>query len=191
MDVAKVLVEVNPMKPLPQNICFRDRDQCSTTIQVNYPWLPPRCTSCDGWGHIVKDCSKLKSLIILQWGKSLEKQSGSSATGKEVVLKLLDDLERVEVNQLNHNVDAGNNLSLVESVRSDLSKTHEEGDWSMNGRHLSPGYKEFSQPAGKVEFPNGFWFEAITGKKARLRRMRRIQCRRLGNLLVIKLRGVL
>lgn len=37
MDVARVLVEVNLMKPLPQKISFKDRNQCNTTVEVIYP----------------------------------------------------------------------------------------------------------------------------------------------------------
>lgn len=132
MDVPTVLVEVNLMKPLPEKICFKDKNQGSITVEVKYPWLPPRCTSCNGWGHIMIDCTKNLPIVLQRkqslekqyeesvTGKevvlkqSLEKQIGESATGKEVVLKLLDDLERVDVRKQNLNMRKENNLQLVE-----------------------------------------------------------------------------
>ena len=132
MDVPTVLVEVNLMKPLPEKICFKDKNQGSITVEVKYPCLPPRCTSCNGWGHIMIDCAKNLPIVLQrkqslekQYGESvtgkevvlkqsLEKQIGESATGKEVVLKLLADLERVDVRKQNLNMRKENNLQLVE-----------------------------------------------------------------------------
>ena len=51
LDVARVLVEVDLGKPLPQKICFKGRDGEDTTVLVHYPWLPPRCGVCAKWGH--------------------------------------------------------------------------------------------------------------------------------------------
>ena len=132
MDVPTVLVEVNLTKPLPEKICFKDKNQGSITVEVKYPCLPPRCTSCNGWGHIMIDCAKNLPIVLQrkqslekQYGESvtgkevvlkqsLEKQIGESATGKEVVLKLLADLERVDVRKQNLNMRKENNLQLVE-----------------------------------------------------------------------------
>ena len=37
MDVARVLVEVDLTKPIPQKICFKDRNQRNITVEVVYP----------------------------------------------------------------------------------------------------------------------------------------------------------
>ena len=202
MDVARVLVEVNLIKPLLQKICFRDRDQPGVTVQVNYPWLPPRCTSCDGWGHFLKDFTKIPSHNILHRGHIMEKQSKMSSSGlqsevsgkqsddlasgkqsadlasgkqseslvncekseisvsagpgmgKEVVLRLLDDLSRVEVISQNQLAANSSNLNEVES--GDLTKSLEEGNSIDNGSSLSPGHPKHPRPVGGVESPNGF-----------------------------------
>ncbi|KAH0898345.1 LOW QUALITY PROTEIN: hypothetical protein HID58_047913 [Brassica napus] len=62
--------------------------------------------------HDEKGGESLVSEVVLK--QSLEKQIGESATGKEVVLKLLDDLERVDVRKQNLNMRKENNLQLVE-----------------------------------------------------------------------------
>ncbi|CAN6890153.1 unnamed protein product [Brassica oleracea] len=202
MDVARVLVEVNLIKPLLQKICFRDRDQPGVTVQVNYPWLPPRCTSCDRWGHFLKDFTKIPSHNILHRGHIMEKQSKMSSSGlqsevsgkqsddlasgkqstdlafgkqseslvncekseisvsagpgmgKEVVLRLLDDLSRVEVISQNQLAANSSNLNEVES--GDLTKSLEEGNSIDNGSSLSPGHPKHPRPVGGVESPNGF-----------------------------------
>ncbi|KAL0696022.1 hypothetical protein Bca4012_063202 [Brassica carinata] len=98
MDVARVLVEVNLTKLLPQKICFKDRNQCNVTVEVIYPWLPPRCSLCDVWGHLGKDCVKPKEVHIMQREDSLEKKD-MDVMGKDVVLQLMGELEKVEVRQ--------------------------------------------------------------------------------------------
>uniref|UniRef100_A0A0D3AH44 Uncharacterized protein n=2 Tax=Brassica TaxID=3705 RepID=A0A0D3AH44_BRAOL len=61
-----MLVEVDFQKPLPQKICFVDRDGTEVTVEVSYPWLPPCCGNCTKWGHTDKDCQVVKTLAILQ-----------------------------------------------------------------------------------------------------------------------------
>lgn len=170
MDVARVLVEVNLMKPLPQKICFKNRDQERVIVQVHYPWLPSRCTSCDGWGHLVQDCTKVKQYTILQRNQTVEKevnvtdsdmQLGKSAAaeptkGKEVVLKLLDDLEKGVVNPGSARVATGASKKHVEVGSSGLSVSQKEGEWRLNGRPVSPRRINLTVPGRGVESPNGF-----------------------------------
>ncbi|KAF8050691.1 hypothetical protein N665_1903s0001 [Sinapis alba] len=46
MDVARVLVEVDLTKPLPNKISFQNKEGIHVTVSISYPWLPPRCLSC-------------------------------------------------------------------------------------------------------------------------------------------------
>lgn len=57
LDVARLLVVMNLENPLPESILIKGT---STTIQLSYPWLPPRCSLCHQWGHIDKECGKAK-----------------------------------------------------------------------------------------------------------------------------------
>ena len=67
LDVAHVLVEVNLHEPLVEKIEFKDKGGEQCEIDVKYPWLPPRCTACKGWGHKGTDC-KQGSVSILKRG---------------------------------------------------------------------------------------------------------------------------
>lgn len=49
LDVARVLVEVNLHNTLIEKINFHDANGEEVTIEVLYPWLPPRCTVCLAW----------------------------------------------------------------------------------------------------------------------------------------------
>ncbi|RID65616.1 hypothetical protein BRARA_D00800 [Brassica rapa] len=80
LDVARVLVEVDLGKPLPQKICFKGRDGEDTTVLVHYPWLPPRCGKTSE-GNMEG---------------SVEKVLGQRQ-GKEVVSDLLNELEKSPV----------------------------------------------------------------------------------------------
>lgn len=57
LDIARLLVVLNLEKPLPDRISIRGT---YLTIQVTYPWLPPRCTLCQVWGHVGKECGTVK-----------------------------------------------------------------------------------------------------------------------------------
>lgn len=55
---ARVLVEVNLEKPLPQILQLSDpSDGQSYEVNVSIPWLLPRCSSCQKWGHSALDCN--------------------------------------------------------------------------------------------------------------------------------------
>lgn len=60
MDVARLLVEVDLTKPLPNKISFKGKDGEDVLVSVSYLWLPPRCVSCSKWGHVGKDCKFVK-----------------------------------------------------------------------------------------------------------------------------------
>ncbi|KAJ4917338.1 Uncharacterized protein Rs2_02888 [Raphanus sativus] len=96
MDVARVLVEVNLMKPLLPKICFMDKDQRHVTVLVKYMWLPPCCTTCNGWGHVETECKAQKAHILLpreQSGTNLVETPGKA---KEMVLEFLDELGQAQ-----------------------------------------------------------------------------------------------
>ena len=116
----------------------------------------------------MKDCAKPNSQIVLQRKQSLDKQHEVPAVGKgmgkEVVLKLLDDLERVEVQTQNINISKENDMqrlvtALVEdrplSEPTNLQEEQVEV-WETNGRPISPRVGNSSHCNVIVESPNGF-----------------------------------
>lgn len=100
-DVARVLVEVNLQQPLVEKITFTNQEGQKVDIGVAYPWLPPRCTVCKGWGHKGSDCVGSNVVIL---SKSIEDTPSAIATvvrvedegnglRKNAVADLLRDLE--------------------------------------------------------------------------------------------------
>ncbi|KAG2250733.1 hypothetical protein Bca52824_080869 [Brassica carinata] len=64
LDMARILVEVDLHKTLVENITFTDKAGASHEVEVNYPWLPPRCNVCCRWGHKGQDCSSKEIKIL-------------------------------------------------------------------------------------------------------------------------------
>jgi len=59
-EEAKVFVEVDFTKKLPKCFSFKSEKGGDTVVEYVYPWLPPRCNSCDRWGHLSTDCLSRK-----------------------------------------------------------------------------------------------------------------------------------
>lgn len=83
LDVARILVVVNLDKPLPDSICLNSNP--ATIINVSYPWLPPRCVSCQSWGHLENDCSLMRkgSAIAVDTNSTLLGKSPSPVVAKD------------------------------------------------------------------------------------------------------------
>lgn len=58
LGYARVLVEIYVESECPREIVIFRNIGDSITIGVEYPWLPPKCTLCGGFGHAVYACSK-------------------------------------------------------------------------------------------------------------------------------------
>lgn len=56
LDISRVLAEVNLHDPLVEKIEFKDKNVIKCEIEFKYPWLPPRCCVCKGWGHKGSEC---------------------------------------------------------------------------------------------------------------------------------------
>uniref|UniRef100_A0A0D3ECX5 DUF4283 domain-containing protein n=1 Tax=Brassica oleracea var. oleracea TaxID=109376 RepID=A0A0D3ECX5_BRAOL len=74
LDVARALVEVNLHQPLVEKISFKDNAGSAHEVEVNFPWLPPRCSVCRSWGNKGQDCSS-KEIRILN--KKVEEAAAS------------------------------------------------------------------------------------------------------------------
>lgn len=55
-EEAKVFVEADMTKELPQSHHFKSKSGVATDIQFEYPWLPSKCTLCSRWGHAATAC---------------------------------------------------------------------------------------------------------------------------------------
>ncbi|KAJ4875985.1 hypothetical protein Rs2_41003 [Raphanus sativus] len=157
MDVARVLVEVDLTKPLPNKISFQDRVRQDVLVTISYPWLPPRCLNCSRWGHSATDCQTMMSppveksqadtgnvdvendTVVLEGFAS---KDATERTSTEIVTKLLTELESISGKE---------NLSgksLPSEVKAQLRCEHVErpiveDEWSLvttkSGGIPSPG----------------------------------------------------
>lgn len=66
-EEAKVFVEADLTKELPKSHHFKSKLGVAADVQFEYPWLPPKCSICSGWGHTGQTCGgKGKKLRILK-----------------------------------------------------------------------------------------------------------------------------
>lgn len=57
-EVAKILVRVNLLKELPTRVVSGFSNGREIEIEVSYPWLPPKCSVCDQFGHATSSCNR-------------------------------------------------------------------------------------------------------------------------------------
>lgn len=70
-DEAKVFVEVDLMKTLPNSFAFELQKGIEAVVDYEYPWLPPRCTKCGIWGHFEDACKTSPQITILKRGQPI------------------------------------------------------------------------------------------------------------------------
>ncbi|CAA7043759.1 unnamed protein product [Microthlaspi erraticum] len=61
---AKILVEVELSKAFLPKIAANDENGFISMVDVEYAWLPSKCTRCDELGHKVKRCLKAVSKVV-------------------------------------------------------------------------------------------------------------------------------
>ena len=84
-EEAKVLVEVDLTKKLPKFFSFKSERGGDTIVESVYPWLPPRCTVCEKWGHQNSDClgGKKKNMVLTK--VVAEKEQGEVQVAEEKI----------------------------------------------------------------------------------------------------------
>ncbi|KAH0929221.1 hypothetical protein HID58_014948 [Brassica napus] len=168
LDVARAFVEVNLHQPLVEKISFKDNAGSAHEVEVNFPWLPPRCSVCRRWGYKGQDCS-CKEIRILnkkveetaaslfaviphggdKAGDSVEVVEGNEVvTVEEDVIKegnvfenLIQDLEALT--HVANNVAALEGIKLTEPT-TEVFHTNGVGAWE-NGR----GMKQVGDTGGE------------------------------------------
>ena len=51
LDVARMLLEVNPHEPLVESMMFTNQECYKVEVGVSFPWFPTHCNICSKWGH--------------------------------------------------------------------------------------------------------------------------------------------
>ncbi|KAH0853193.1 hypothetical protein HID58_090693, partial [Brassica napus] len=129
---------------LPPEVEKEKNSYAEVVSEGSTPSLVPEFTVVDGVADIE---------IPVELGKSV---AAEPTKGKEVVLKLLDDLEKGVVNPGSARVATGASKKHVEVGSSGLSVSQKEGEWRLNGRPASPRRINLTVPGRGVESLNGF-----------------------------------
>ncbi|KAL0734549.1 hypothetical protein Bca4012_010759 [Brassica carinata] len=73
----KVFVEAEVAKGFPKKHRFKSKLGVDAEVEFVYPWLPSRCSICQKWGHVTKDCKANEVVKPL-------KKAGTEQTTPEV-----------------------------------------------------------------------------------------------------------
>lgn len=73
-EEAKVFVEADMSKELPKMYWLRSKSEIDAEIEFAYPWLPPRCSLCSKWGHLVSSCVINGGNKQLLWLQEIQKR---------------------------------------------------------------------------------------------------------------------
>lgn len=133
LDVARVLVEVDLQQPMVERIAFSDSKGEKREVEVNFPWVPPRCSICCRWGHKGKDCNSKELMIMKKQTEVKEadvyanepEPKSPRATGHEIE-DLILDLEALKPGS-----SAGKSLCVIEPTTKALCSA-EAGKWETN-----------------------------------------------------------
>lgn len=85
LDVARVLAEIDLHQPLVEKIVFKDKDGLQWEIEVQFPWLPARCSICHGWGHKNTEC-KDTCIRMLRRSEDVGEETSFGTVPQEIVV---------------------------------------------------------------------------------------------------------
>jgi len=70
LGFARVLVEIDMNSDCPKEIEIQRSNGEVVTVGVVYPWLPPKCSVCKGFGHAAFACSKKEKQVWIPKGQA-------------------------------------------------------------------------------------------------------------------------
>lgn len=73
LGFARVLVEIDITSECPKEIVIGRENGDTINVGVEYPWLPPKCSVCGGFGHAAYACAKKGEKEAKVWIPKLQK----------------------------------------------------------------------------------------------------------------------
>jgi len=134
-EEAKVLVEVDLTNKLPKLFSFKSETCGDTIVEFVYPWLPPRCTDCNKWGHQTSDCliGKKKNIET----KSAEKEVTEEKSGEKK--NVAEEGKKQQVLESKDTENNGNELEVVKGSNNEWSTPTKVGRSPVNKKELRFG----------------------------------------------------
>lgn len=117
-DVAKVFVNADLSKELPKKIRY-SKNGSDFEVEFLYPWLPPRCSTCEKWGHLEARCVvNMKNPGTQPQGKSGKVSSTKTVTKASAVVLETKQIEEKEITPAKEALfsDTLMNANIVETI---------------------------------------------------------------------------
>jgi hypothetical protein len=64
LGFARVLIEIDVQSDCPKELTICRSNGATITVGVEYPWLPPKCSTCGNFGHAAYACAKKEKVWI-------------------------------------------------------------------------------------------------------------------------------
>lgn len=141
LDVARILVVLNLEKPLPERINIRGTD---TMITVSYPWLPHRCSGCQKWGHLMKDCRQV-TLGTQEQRTKLKEKLAEAENDKEVNLPMIST-EACGSDQIQMQSSGDKALDVIAKDATETEWQHVGNSQRASPNRVSKGRNDNSKP---------------------------------------------
>lgn len=113
-EEARILVEVDLTKKLPEQYSFQSNKSVNEVVQYEYPWLPPRCSVFSKWGHTTNECLANKKKILTKEKEIMVQEQTTSCSESATVVT-------PETNIEDDHVDKEAALPPTENVNQDVT----------------------------------------------------------------------
>ncbi|KAL1188288.1 hypothetical protein V5N11_012487 [Cardamine amara subsp. amara] len=155
-DEAKVFVEVDLTKELPQSYFFNIKGS-EVNVTFEYPWLPQRCGTCANWGHGSDGCLANGGKRTQEATSSPSPVSKSSVEASPMSRTVLREVDS-DKSQSDKRAPASETLVVVEVNKGLLVMEQEEGEIIENLQ------KEKNSEMAKED--DGGWETTSSGRTA-------------------------
>lgn len=151
LKVAKVFVKADLSKELPKSMNFTFQGK-KTLVEYTYPWLPPKCSQCNKWGHLARVCrrrndeDKEKEEL-----KEIDKEEGNGSE-KVVVGSVSKEAEFARVEDVTKSVSMKENGNIMEVLEKSTAGSSKERKGERAWTVVSPGKTRTPVQSNKLEF---------------------------------------
>ncbi|ESQ38785.1 hypothetical protein EUTSA_v100292111mg, partial [Eutrema salsugineum] len=125
MGEAKILVEVELSKAFPTRIAAGDEKGFISMVDVEYAWLPTKCSRCGQLGHKIKRCLQTESgsHVVVNTTAGIETRMDA-----EVVIRSCAPNVLIDAHQLSNSVGATTEVPTTPTIASanevNITKAH-------------------------------------------------------------------
>lgn len=166
-EETQILVEADLTKDLPNayHLMGEEEGELDAVIKYSYPWLPPRCSSCQKWGHGKNDCLAVVAGDTLVSPACPNLTKAKDMETEKVDKSLVSCQEKAQGNSLTVTEKPKEDKDMAEVEDGNMKEGETDAEWITplkNSR--SPGTKKEALKYGEVSLLSNS-YSALSGKE--------------------------